>query len=374
MDKQNIVTLKVGGSQYTGWTDIRIETSIQSLCRGCTLGATRAAGAASLVAGIEEGASAEVLIGDDPLITGYIVGKTLSYSASDVSISILIKSKTVDLEECAVPCGKPHRWASSSLASVISELCGHYGVTAVTNGLGAQKTNRDVSSHETIGKSIRTLIKSGSMLVHDDGLGRLVLAKVGSAGTATDALEMGKNVLSGSRSADVSEIYSHYVVVGQGTDPKSTAENRNARYGKADNSGFSRERWSVTEQPGNRSTAELKARADNLMLHAIGDADTLTYKVQGWRQSDGSLWLPNSLIKVKDPLLDVEMTLVASRVSYSLSNSEGSTTSIELKAPDAFLVTELPDEDRATGAKAKKAGSKAQKGYSFLAKKDSGKI
>lgn len=136
MDQKNEVTLFVGGKKYLGWTEIQIESGLTSFSRGCSLAATRTSRTASLCEGIEEGLEAVVKIGDDTVLTGYIVKKVTSYSAKEAKIQITIKSKTVDLEECAIPLGKPHEWAGVSVAGVIRELASCYGIEVVDNGLG----------------------------------------------------------------------------------------------------------------------------------------------------------------------------------------------------------------------------------------------
>lgn len=54
----------------------------------------------------------------------------------------------------------------------------------------------------------------------DDEAGDLVIVEPGEAGECADALELGKNILSGGANFDASKLYSRYVVLGQhaGTD------------------------------------------------------------------------------------------------------------------------------------------------------------
>lgn len=376
MDKNNIVTLFVGGKKYTGWDSVQIDISFNSFARGCQLTATRQSITASLCEGIENGLPVAVKIGNDTVLTGYIVSKELSYTDKNVNISIIIKSKTVDLEECSIPFGKIHSWINCNIFDVIKTVSSYYGINVIVQNSRAKSLrNVDFSSHGTIKEGIIKLLKNNSLLICDDENGNLVVCASGSNGHATDDLKFGVNVLSGKRNHDVSNVFKHYVVIGQSTDPKSEkTKPGNAVNGYSDNDYFPRERWSVTEQSGNRTAAELQARAGLLATNSVGNADVLTYSVQGWRQSNGDLWKINSLVRVVDPMLDVEQDLLIAKISFRLSNSGGSTTELTLKDKNAFLITDLPEIEKSKKNVAKNAAKKAPKGTTFLAKAGSGRL
>ena len=75
----------------------------------------------------------------------------------------------------------------------------------------------------------------------------------------------------------------------------------------------------------------------------------------------------------KDSLLDFSGYLVVESVTYTLDQN-GSTTVLTLKAPEAFTVTDLPEQEAVAGTKIKKAVAKAKNGTSFLSKAGSGKL
>lgn len=366
------VTLLVNGSEYRGWLDVKVEATLNSLCRAASVTATRLPGEKDLTEGISVGDSVEVRIGQDTVLTGYIVSKDTSYGANDIAVSVGIKSKTIDLVECQFPDGKPHQWASPvAVNSLISTLCGFYGVGAVfaqDNG----KTTFQADLDQSVGDCILKLLRDRSLLVTDDEQGRIVVAKAGSSMSST-VIATGVNVLSADRSEDSSDVFEHMIVLGQAANPDSNVKNGNSLKAIANNPGC-RGRTKITVQSGNRTLADLNARAQNLMLNAIGNADKLSYELQGWRQQDGSLWKPNQLVHVRDTFFDIDQQLLVSKVSFSISDS-GTTTNLDLISPDAFLVTDLPDQEKSQ-AKSKTSGkkSKGKSGYTFIAKKDSGRL
>lgn len=373
MAPENEVTLYINGRKYIGWRSVQIDVSVNSLVRVCELGAARTSNRTSLCDGIEEGADAVVKIGSDTVLTGYVVSKKVSYSENSTQIQITIKSKTVDLEECMIPPKKPNQWKNARISSVIKTVAGYYGIETIDNGLAKNARNIDFSTHETIGKGIVNLLKADSLLINDDEFGDLVICDIGQNGDAHDQLIYGKNILSGSRDHDISKVFKTYVVIGQGTDPESKSKNpANSLSEPSENAEFPRNRVLVTEQSGNRTRKELKTRADNLKFNSVGNADVLTYQVQGWRQSNGDLWKQNMNVVVKDPMLDISQTLLVSKISYKL-DQDGSTTTMVLKSHWAFAVTDLPDAEK--GKTTKKTKTKqAKKGTTFLAKAGSGKL
>jgi len=373
MASENEVTLYINGRKYIGWRSVQIDVSVNSLVRVCQLGAARTSNRTSLCDGIEEGAEAVVKIGSDTVLTGYVVSKNVSYSGNNTQIQITIKSKTVDLEECMIPPKKPNQWKNARVSSVIETVAGYYGIETIDNGLAKNTRSIDFSTHETIGRGIANLLKANSLLINDDEFGKLVIGKTGQNGNAHDHLIYGQNILTGSREHDISKVFKTYIVIGQGTDPESKNKTPdNSLSAPAENENFSRNRVSITEQSGNRTRKELQARAEHIMANSIGNADVLTYQVQGWRQSNGDLWKQNMNVVVKDPMLDINQTLLVSKISYKL-DQDGSTTTMELKSPWAFAVTDLPDAEKGKTAKSTKT-KQAKKGTTFLAKAGSGKL
>lgn len=373
MDNSNRVTLICNGLEFSGWLSVRIESSLQSLCRAAQVSATRQVGESDLTASINVGDAASVRIGEDTVITGWITSKNTEYSATSVSVSITIKSKTVDLDECSIPVDKPHQWGTAvKLNQLVQQLAGLYGIGCVfaqDNGNCTFQLDMNASVSDAIVK----LLKDKSLLVSDDAEGRLVIAKAGGAGHAASGLQTGVNVLSSSRQQDASAIFRTYAVLGQSTNPDSNVSGCNSLKGTATNTAV-RNRTKVWVESGNRTQKDLNARAQNLMFNAIGNADKLSYEVQGWRQSDGSLWRVNQLVRIDDDYFNIHQDLLISRVSMSIG-SGGTTAELDVIAPDAFLVTDLPDAEKTQGKTAKGKSTKStDKGYTFLAKKGSGVI
>ena len=81
-------------------------------------------------------------------------------------------------------------------------------------------------------------------------------------------------------------------------------------------------------------------------------AMTVTYVVQGWRQSNGQLWRHNMITRVIDPIIGLDRDMLISRITYTLSE-QGTITKLELGPPESF---EPEPKDPHSKRKVKKGG------------------
>ena len=93
----------------------------------------------------------------------------------------------------------------------------------------------------------------------------------------------------------------------------------------------------VKKESGNASAEILQKKSAVMKDVRFGESDVLTYKVQGWRQSNGELWKVNTCVKIKDSWLEGQEDLVwiVAQISYSASAS-GTTASLTLKVQETF--------------------------------------
>jgi prophage tail gpP-like protein len=72
--------------------------------------------------------------------------------------------------------------------------------------------------------------------------------------------------------------------------------------------------------------------------------------VQGWQRLDnGKLWLPNQLVTCKMPSLRVDGDLLISSINYKKSAQSGTTATMKLARPDAFMVETVVKKKDKTG-------------------------
>lgn len=344
----NTVTLFVNGRKYENWLEVSITCTLQSLARVFSVRSTRSK--EDLTIGIQPQDEVKVFIGDDLVLTGYVTKREVSYSASGISITISGASKTVDLQDCCMPHGMANSYKNQTHEQNLKAVCAPFGIGVVDQVKSVDRRNLEFSPTETVGAAVTRYLQKNGILLTDDEAGNLVIAKAGSGGNAHDTLELGKNILEGKRTQDVSKRFSDYVTLGQAANPTSELPvSANHLKGFARDEGVRRNRWFVKQESGNASTEILQKKALVIKDVNAGEADTLTYKVHGWRQSNGELWRVNLLVNVDDSLTkaDRQVSWIITQISYFLNNS-GSSVSISLKTESTFNLCSEVDSKKVT--------------------------
>ncbi|MCX2542227.1 phage baseplate assembly protein [Pseudomonas sp. COW5] len=341
-ETDNRVTLTVDSMEYGGWKSVEITADLERQFRTFKLDITWQWPGQTVDQRIKAGDPCEVRIGQDLVLTGYVFKAPISYDGRQISLSIEGSSKTQDLVDCAAR-NIPGQWQDQSLLNIVQALAGEYSQFVVNEiPETARLSKHTIVPGETVFQSIDRLLSLYRVFSTDDAEGRLVLAKPGSAGRASDALELGKNILSANAPMDFSQVFSEYRVIGQqkGNDKKSGAAASEVESTAADLS-FKRRRTTIINE-GSQLTFELaQQRAQWESATRMGRALTTTYQVQGWRQSNGDLWRHNTLVRVKDPVLGFDEDMLISKVTYSLS-AQGSVTTLQVAPPHTFDANPTP--------------------------------
>lgn len=331
------VILKVRGVEFRGWTAMSVSAGIQTLGRGFSVACSRLKddrGTASI--GIEPGDEAEVFLGEDVVVTGYVTKVTTGYDSGGVDIQVDGFSRTMMLQS-ALPYAAPRTFKDYAVTKLLTTLCGYFGVEvgALVNASTAETIS--FSADELVSDKIVQLVRRKSVLVTDDESGRLVLLKAGSE-TANDAIETGKNVLSAKRTTDMRNRFREYVVYGQGVNADSTRPVTDNQVSAMVEDSSVAYRTNAVKQTGDAVASDCLVRASMLKKVAQAESDVFEYVLQGWRQSNGALWKPNLSVKVRDTIFNVDRRMVVTDVRYSMSAS-GTTVTLELMDQDAFTFT-----------------------------------
>ena len=335
MDPINAVTLRVNGLDYRGWKKVRIAAGIERQTRDFSLDVTYQWPGQAQEVPVRQGDRCEVLIGGDLVLTGWIFATPVRYDAMQITRSIRGRSLTADLVDCSA-INKPGQWKNQSVQQIVTALAGEYGIKVISQVAETSKlSDHTIEPGESVFESIDRLLTLSRLLSTDDTRGRVVIIKPGSAGRAVDSLVLGENLLVGEADLDFSSVFSEYRVTGQraGTD---TTHGDKASEVKATvtDPRTARKRVLLINESG-QMTKELAAeRANWERGDRMGKALTLKYKVQGWRQSNGALWLPNMLVRIVDPYIGMDRDMLISEVEYVLDG--GTICNITVAPPDSF--------------------------------------
>ena len=395
---ENQERLIVGGQEYGGWKQIHIEAGIERQARSFELVVTDrwpaqasvgTTAAAYLSRRIRPFDACQVFIGSDLVLTGYVDATPMQYDGKRVSLAVKGRSKTSDLVDCCPPdsggtapasgnglwadvkgkdgkagtvvrpaASNTNVWRNAKLEAIAAALAAPYGVRVLTEiDTSAPITEHHVQVGETVFECIDRLMRLRHVLSTDNEKGDLVFIDVGSTGNAITALELGQNIREGSCELDFKAVMSRYVVKGQRAGNDSDfGEDANEAEGDDDSEADFEGGTTDTGSPVTASLADARSKRFRvLVLKQVGHADAgtcqdralyerahraakaleTTYTVAGWRQSDGSLWVPNLLVPVRDGLIGFDQVMVIAEVHYLLDEN-GLRTQLRVGPPDGY--------------------------------------
>ncbi|TWA90693.1 prophage tail gpP-like protein [Azospirillum brasilense] len=363
-DDRNRVRLLVNGTDFGGWKSVGIAAGIDRQARDFDLSVTDRWPGSDVPRRIAPGDACQVFIGADLVLTGYVDGTPISYDAKSVTVGVKGRSKTADLVDCSA-IHEPGQFKGRKVEQIAAELAAPYGVAVLAAvDTGAPIADHQIQQGESVFESIDRMLKLRALLSTDDADGRLVLTRAGSARAATD-LVVGENVLTGSASLDCKDRFSEYRIKGQRTadgagdeDAGDDGDGPDIGAFTADaaatsqvaavqaDTGIKRKRVLVIVADGQPDGGTARERARWEAAHRAGKSFETSYTVQGWRQADGRLWVPNELVRVRDPIIGFDLEMLISAVSYSLSES-GSVTTLTVAPKAAYEL--LPETPQAKG-------------------------
>jgi prophage tail gpP-like protein len=339
------VTLVVNGRRYNGWKSIRVTQSIESLAGSFALGVSDRWDGQTSPWPIANEDACRVEIDGETVIDGYIDSTDISASATERSLSYSGKDRAAALVEnsFAVPdaSGKEFRWAfrNMDLAQYLIEIGKPHQIrVSVQPGLTLTKTPLHVAHPgEKYLEAIKRAASPLGVLVVSDGAGGIVITRAGTA--RTDALIEGQNIKAASFRSDASNRFRRYLIATQaaGTDEAFAEATRiQAEATDVDVKRAARLDFLRPEQ-GYATVAAARRRADWEARTRAALADAVVVTVQGWRQSNGTLWPVNQLAQVVAPkMIGVDGEMLISQVERTMDGS-GRVTQLHLVRPDAFL-------------------------------------
>lgn len=379
------IYITVNGKKYTGWLNAKVNAGIDKIARAFALSVTHNFPDFEQMS-IKAGDACEVFIDDQKIISGYVDSTPISYTASSVTVTINGRSKTCDLIDCCSPPAKTPiqtqstwsntksskalaptpesvtEWQATNIDKIICDLCAPFSVPVIVDTeLSQIKTTFACTIGETVAKAIQKLMLIDNLIITDDENGQLIISKVGTNGEATDTLELGINILSASCKHDYSKVFSDVYVYGQkSTSDDETADQGAGSYGHAQSPAIARPRYTHIKLTGQQVTQSCLEKANFEVNFALAKTKEIAVRVQGWLQSDGSIWRPNSLVKYKDHILGYDGIFLIRDVSYSISNS-GTFTDLTLIDPLAYKADKVTEKDKSTTKKSGSSTSNADK-------------
>ena len=332
------ISLLVNGRSYGGWKTARVTRGIESISGGFELTVSERWKADAAPWPIYEEDECTLSLAGQRVITGYVDKRSVSYSASEHTLSVSGRDKAGALVDCSY-LGPPWEWTRTPILKVARDVAAQQGVeVTLAPGLipGAPPAKVSADPGDSCHSVIEKLCRKVGVLATSDGAGSVVLMRPGSA-RATTALVEGENILSASADFDGSGRFRRYVTLGQhqGTDDWFGSGTAGVRGGAEDPAVRRADRVLVVRPEGNVTVDSARRRAEWEATVRAARGDSVSVTVQGWTQADGTLWPVNALVSVRSPYLGVQGEMLISQVVYSVGE-DGTRTALTLRRPDAF--------------------------------------
>lgn len=344
------LTLIVGGRKLSGWTSIRVTRGIERCPSDFDVLMTELypGDVSSFV--IQPGDACLVMLGADLVITGYVDRLELSFNSGQHAVRVVGRSKCADLVDCDAewPGGQI---TGSSVLEIARKLALPYGVSnnggdALPLTVSSDVTDADPPIQQfnlMLGEKafgiIERLCRYAALLAYDDAAGNLFLTRVGSV-SAASGFTQGKNVQSASMQYSMDQRYSEVLAFIQNLDTFSDAGEDGNLIATVTDPNVPRHRRKVLiAENGDSGFEVLKKRADWEVARRSGRSRRLQLVTDGWRDTAGKLYQPNTLVPVDFPALKLEpSTWLISEVTYKRDLTSGTTCELVIMPPTAFDV------------------------------------
>lgn len=334
------IIVMVDRARFGGWKAADATTSIESVCGAFRVDLMDKWTEESRPIEIRPGDACQVLLGDEPVITGYTDNVSPSIDADNHAVNISGRDKTCDLVDCSISLTS-FEVHGLDLAALARRVCADFdGIEVkVETDVGKPFNRFAVQPGETAFACLERAAKQRGVLLTTDGDGALVLSAKGVFKASGDALIYGENIKSGTVSNDWKDRFQTYTVNGQMPAFNDGADDPvHDQIGVARDQNIMRRRPLILTAESWTTPDGAKTRAENEACCRAGNSLRVNIQVVGWRQSSGALWRPNLKVPVFAPPLYLNnVELVIATVRYSKSDSTGTIAELELKPPEAFL-------------------------------------
>jgi prophage tail gpP-like protein len=342
------LVLQVNGKEYRGWKDIRVTRSIEAMSGSFSMSVSERWHGQDKPWPIIEGDECTVLLGDDPIITGYVDVRSMALSATDHTFTVAGRDKAADLIDCSAVLDA-WEFTGVGVLEIAQRVATPFGIgVSLADAVLAPPVpqriviNPGESAYDVIDRACRL----SGLFAMSDGLGNILLTRAGAAMTATPLVE-GVNILAASAQYDESAVYSKYIVIGQqqGQDLLFGTAAADVRAESKDKDAKRTSRVLMINAEGSVTIQQAQDRANWEAAVRRARKLMVDVTVQGWEQKGGALWPLNAEVMIDAPFLGVSGAMLISEVTYSLSDA-GTTTDLTLRPTGSFAPQpEIPENE-----------------------------
>lgn len=324
-----MIEVFANGMKFSMWTSATVSRSVGNIAASFSLSVSyRDLDGGKLQ--LFPGDLIEIDVDKIPVIKGFVVNISASYSSSSHDVTVSGYETTCDLADCSVEA--PYEWKNSKIDRIIYDICGRLGIK-FENKMGVDcgdpLKNFGIGPGTKAVDAIADLCKTRGILPCSDGMGKVFLLKPSSAKHAERNIVEGVNIVSASMRLSVSERYSDYYVYGSGKKMVKASS-------KDDKIERKRPLIIVDSNSTDKASAEARAYWESSVRKSR--SFSLTCTLQGWKSSANSIWNSGEIVFVLSPSVFIEDSseLLISKVVFRYDRNNGSFTEVELVQPESF--------------------------------------
>jgi len=332
------LTLLVGGAVIAVWKQVTVTLRLEGFPNSFEV---KASASTSGQAPVAPGDDCVVKLGNDTVITGWVDRVVESVTPDAHEITIAGRGLTQDLVDCAA------EWPSAELIggnalTISTNLASAYGIDVIMdNGAspGPDVVSWALNYGETGADIIQRVARNAGLLAYENARGQLVLAEVGTA-TAASGIVYGQNVEACSVQQSMDQRYSDYVGCFLALDSYGALGAGSDFFFGATDPNVTRHRVMhlIMEAVAANAQDFTESRANWEAARRAGRSFVVRATVDSWRDSGGTLWLPNTLVSIDVPgCVSAQVgALIISEVTFKRDDDNGTTAEIVAMTPAAF--------------------------------------
>ncbi|MFC0683099.1 phage baseplate assembly protein [Novosphingobium clariflavum] len=332
---KNELRLQVAGLLFEGWEQVEVTLRAEGFPNSFDI---RASIPPNQKNPCSAGDECVVLMGADTVISGY-VDRVINAGDSDShTISIVGRGRTQDLVDCGAE-WPSHQQIGGNALTIASKLAEPYGIKVAMGedaSPGADVPQWVLNYGESPAEIIQRVARNAGLLAYENYEGKVLLSSVGDT-EASSGIEFGTNVESWSVERSMDQRYSHYVCCSASMDAMMELGGSDFFHTETDpNVPRHRLTYLIVENVATDPQAFTIQRAKWEAQRRAGRSFVLRATIDSWRDSEGTLWTPNTLVPVNLPGTTGGIQMVLSEVTYRRDEERGTTAELLCMPKEAF--------------------------------------
>lgn len=336
--------IRIGGQLITGWEEEEIRVGIELMPWAAELALTSYQPGTGSKVTINPGDEAELYIGTDLLLTGYVLSVVEDSGPSTHGLRVQITSKSIDLTDCSAEFST-YQMNSTNALAIAQKVSSFAGINVTSiNGAG----NIDVQQFsailtETAYEIIERVCRLACVLFYDQPDGSIALSGVGTD-RMSSGFVVGKNVEAWTRVRSNIGRYSTVTAITASTVMLFTepTESNYIAEMQAISSGVVAKDDTITRtrpllvpvELGDQDYIVAKQRVQWEVNRRYARGNTVTLTCDGWRDTGGNLWRVNKIASFTDAS-GVSADYLIGEITYRRSRS-GTRADVVLAPAAAF--------------------------------------